>query len=63
MFTAWVMESGKPITKYVAISGNNKKMVWAHRPLALPTNEQLRSMTAEKLRDYDRKVFFGVPAK
>ncbi|MGA2025544.1 MAG: hypothetical protein ABSH17_00560 [Syntrophobacteraceae bacterium] len=63
MFTTWVMESDKPITKYVGISGNNKKMVWAHRPLALPTNVQLGKMTAEKLREYDQKVFFGVPAK
>jgi hypothetical protein len=62
MFTTWVMESDKPITKYVGISGNNKGMVWAHRPLPLPTKKQLRKMTAKKLKDYDRKVFFGVPA-
>jgi hypothetical protein len=61
-FTTWVEpERGQPITRYAALSGNNKGMVWAHDPLRLPTLEDLAGKTPEQLADYDRKVYFGVP--
>jgi hypothetical protein len=63
LFTTWVRDNGKPITRWVGISGNNKKMVWAHAPLSLPEKEQFRKMTPEELREYDQKVFFAVPEK
>ena len=41
IFTTWVLpDRGQPITKYAAISGNNKGMVWSHDPLSLPTAQQ-----------------------
>lgn len=60
IFTTWVVEPGKPITKYVGVSGNNRGMVWPHAPLKLPTSEDLKGMSAEKLRDYEQKAYFGV---
>lgn len=61
IFTTWVVEPGQPITRYVGVSGNNKGMVWPHAPLKLPTPEELKAMTVAELREYDQKVYFGVP--
>jgi hypothetical protein len=62
IFTTWVIERGKPITKYVGVSGNNKGMVWPHAPMKLPDANQFTKMTAERLRDFDQKVYFAVPS-
>jgi hypothetical protein len=64
IFTTWVEPArGQPITRYAALSGNNKGMVWAHDPLPLPTPGDLAGKTPEQLADYDRKVYFGVPGE
>jgi hypothetical protein len=62
IFTAWAVEPGRPITRYAAVSGNNKDMVWPHDPLALPSPEGLTAKTPAELADYDAKVYFAVPA-
>jgi hypothetical protein len=61
IFTTWVQERGKPVTRYAAVSGNNKAMVWPHDPLALPTAESLHGKSAAELAEYDAMVYFGVP--
>lgn len=61
IFTGWIQESNKPITKYVGVSGNNKGMVWPHAPLTLPTADEARGKSEEELRDYDQKVYVAVP--
>ena len=61
IFTTWVAERGRPITRYVGVSGNNRGMVWPHSPLKLPTPEQLAKMTPDELREFDQKVYFAVP--
>jgi hypothetical protein len=60
IFTTWVREPGKPITSYVGISGNNRGMVWPHAPLKLPSAENPKARTAEQLKEFDQKVYFGV---
>jgi hypothetical protein len=62
IFTTWVKpERGGTITKYAALSGNNKGMVWSHDPLRLPTEMDWSGLSAAKLAEYDEKVYFGVP--
>jgi hypothetical protein len=61
IFTGWVVESNKPVSQYVGVSGNNKGMVWPHAPIALPTADDLRGKSADELRDYDQKVYIAVP--
>jgi hypothetical protein len=61
IFTGWILESNKPITRYVGISGNNKGMVWPHAPLTLPAAEKLRGKSDKELKDYDRMVYVAVP--
>lgn len=62
IFTTWIKaERGQPITKYAAISGNNKGMVWAHDPLSLPGKEDTQSLSTKELADFDDMVYFGVP--
>ena len=61
IFTTWVRDARKPITRYVGISGNNRGMVWSHAPLKLPSLEALKNRSPEELRDFDQKVYFGVP--
>jgi len=62
IFTTWVRpERGGTITKYSAISGNNKGMVWPHEPLSLPASDLVDGMSAEALAKYDQEVYFGVP--
>jgi hypothetical protein len=62
IFTTWVdAEPGQPLTRYAAISGNNKGMVWAHDPLSLPGTDEFAGMTPEQLQHYDERVYFGVP--
>lgn len=61
LFTTWVRDARKPITRYVGISGNNRGMVWSHAPLKLPSLEDLKNRSPEELRDFDQKVYFGVP--
>ena len=61
VFTTWVIERGQPVTRYTAISGNNRGMVWPHAPLKLPALEDFKAMTPEQLREYDQKVYFAVP--
>ena len=51
------------MTRYVGVSGNNKGMVWPHAPMKLPAADEFKGMTAEKLREYDQKVYFGVPSE
>lgn len=64
IFTTWVdPEPGQSITRYAAISGNNKGMVWAHDPLVLPTASTFDGMTAAELDEYDERVYFAVPAE
>jgi hypothetical protein len=55
------VESNKPVSQYVGVSGNNKGMVWPHAPIALPTADDLRGKSADELRDYDQKVYIAVP--
>lgn len=63
IFTTWVdPEPGQPITRYAAISGNNKGMVWVHDPLALPAASTFAGMTAAELAEYDERVYFAAPA-
>jgi hypothetical protein len=63
IFTTWMKpEPDGRITKYAALSGNNKGMVWAHDPLSLPSADQFRSMPAEALAEFDERVYFAVPA-
>jgi hypothetical protein len=62
IFTTWVdPEPGERLTRYAAISGNNKGMVWAHDPLSLPAEATFEGMTMEQLATYDERVYFGVP--
>ncbi len=61
IFTGWIQETNKPVTRYVGVSGNNKGMVWPHAPLTLPTPEDLRGKSEEELKDYDQKVYIAVP--
>jgi hypothetical protein len=61
IFTGWVLESNKPLTRYVGVSGNNKGMVWPHAPLKLPAAEDLRGKSSQELLDYDQKVYIAVP--
>ena len=64
IFTTWVRpERGGKIAKYAAVSGNNKGMVWAHDPLSLPTEKDWAGMSAEKLAEYDQKVYVAVPGE
>jgi len=62
IFTTWIMpERGQPMTKYAAISGNNKGMVWSHDPISLPTIDELRDLSQSAQLEFDEKVYFGVP--
>jgi hypothetical protein len=61
IFTTWVVEPGKPVTRFVGVSGNNKGMVWPHAPIKLPGSEDVKGMSAAELREYDQKTYFGVP--
>lgn len=61
MFTTWMKEPGKRITRYTAVSGNNRGMVWAHSPLTLPTAEKTAGLSSEELATYDERVYFAVP--
>lgn len=63
IFTTWVNpKPGESISKYAAVSGNNKGMVWSHEPLSLPSPDDYEKLSAEKLLEYDQKVYFAVPA-
>jgi hypothetical protein len=62
IFTTWITDGRNPITRYAALSGNNKGMVWSHAPIELPTTDQFQGMTSDQLGEYDQKVFFGVPS-
>lgn len=62
IFTTWVVEPGKPITRWVGVSGNNKGMVWPHSPMTLPTAEDLKGRSVEALEDYDQKAYIAVPS-
>jgi hypothetical protein len=62
IFTTWMdPEPGEPLTRYAAISGNNKGMVWVHDPLRLPAAADFEGMTDAQLQAYDERVYFGVP--
>ena len=62
IFTTWVSERGQPITRYTALSGNNKGMVWPHDPLQLPTADDWKGKSSAELEKYDAMVYFAVPA-
>jgi hypothetical protein len=61
IFTTWVRDKRQPIRRYVGVSGNNRGMVWSHAPLKLPDPGGLKNRSPEELRDFDQKVYFGVP--
>lgn len=60
IFTTWIHSRSGPITRYAAISGGNKKMVWVHDPLTLPAAADFEKMTEEELKDFDQKAYFAV---
>jgi hypothetical protein len=62
IFTTWLRERGQPITRYAAVSGNNKGMVWPHDPLALPQPDDWKGKSPAELEKYDAMVYFAVPA-
>jgi hypothetical protein len=61
IFTTWLLEPGRPVQRYVCVSGNNKGMVWSHAPQTLPVAANWNGKAAAELKDFDQKVFFGVP--
>ncbi|WP_319548556.1 hypothetical protein [Desulfogranum marinum] len=59
IFTQWIPKNEGEISKYTAISGNNKGMVWFHRELSILNEECVQSNNRKILDNFDKKCFFG----